>query len=340
MKYTYNVKKSLVLLLAVTLTLLLCACSRNVSNPGTPTVSTPVSDKPSARVSNTPTASTAPAPTAPSSQTPSSPVVSNTPVVSDPPTTSGNTPNSPTPQTATTTPSTPTATGTPSNGGPAKILTFKVNASMPIYQCAVTVSDNGEVTKIVITDAGSGALVQTITPPDNAGFAKSALYFADVTFDGNLDILLPLERSAHYVTFDAYVWDGASKQFIEVPSFQDIWNPAIDSSEERILSKDSSSQITSYAIFACINNNQFYAGPSFSWQPASLDLDPPANADNLMHCTEMAGSLAIVNDFYVLTDGYGGVDMNDAQIKPYFVPGSYWDLGGQKWQCTFYNELK
>jgi len=84
MKNTHNVKNSLFLLLAVTLALLLCACSSNARNP------------------NTHVASTVPAPTAPSSPAPSSPAVSNPPVVSNPPATSGGTSSSsPTPTSAT-----------------------------------------------------------------------------------------------------------------------------------------------------------------------------------------------------------------------------------------------
>jgi len=62
MKNTHIVKQSLVLLLAVTLTFLLCACSSKVANPGTPSASAPVSGNPSAQISNTPTST----PTSPS----------------------------------------------------------------------------------------------------------------------------------------------------------------------------------------------------------------------------------------------------------------------------------
>ena len=124
MKYTYNVKKSLSLLLAVMFTLLLCACAGNAGNPGTPTVSTPAPSESSAQISNPPATSTAPTPTAPSSQTLSSPAVSNTPVVSSTPATSGNTPSGPTP-------STPAVTGTP----PATLSTSSGNSA---YDAAIT----------------------------------------------------------------------------------------------------------------------------------------------------------------------------------------------------------
>jgi len=65
MKHTHIFKQSLVLLLAVTFMLLLCACAGNAGNPGTPTMSTPAPSESPAQVSNTPAQSTAPAPTTP-----------------------------------------------------------------------------------------------------------------------------------------------------------------------------------------------------------------------------------------------------------------------------------
>ena len=54
MKNVHFFKKASVILLAVALLFLLCACSKNAENPGTPTASAPVSGEPSAQASDTP----------------------------------------------------------------------------------------------------------------------------------------------------------------------------------------------------------------------------------------------------------------------------------------------
>ncbi len=57
------------------------------------------------------------------------------------------------------------------------------------------------------------------------------------------------------------------------------------------------------------------------------------NADQLLHFHEILDG-TIVNDFYVPLnqDDWNDFDKTDPQLKPYFEPGSFWDLDGQKWQ--------
>lgn len=222
-------------------------------------------------------------------------------------------------------------------------FTFQVNASMPIYKCITTISsvEHEQTKKIIITDAVTGKLVQSIIPPDNEMFTKSSIYFIDVTFSGNLALIIPIERAAHYVTFNAYIWDFVKKQFIETPSFQNIHNPSINSDNKRILSNDSSNQITSYVMFS-FDKNRFISTNSIYWEPAYIESDGVSYADNLLHFVEKKGadSYTIVNDFYV--PGYNSydIDTNDTCAKSYFVSGSFWDLSSHKWQCTFYGEVK
>lgn len=288
------------LLLSLTLLFALCACGQTGAG-STPTPSA----SPSASAAPTPNGSPSPSPTSSSEPAPSA---------------------------AASIPSSRQASGT------VQTFTFQIDAELPPYDCTATLSDDGNKTqKIEITDADSGAPIQTITPPDNEVFTTSAVLFIDVTFDGSLDLLIPFQRSAHGVDFDAYVWDGTKKQFAEAPSFQDIWNPAVDSAGKRILAKDSSSQITSY-LMASFENGQFVTTNSFVWQPADLDPSPVPNADTFMHCQETRNG-AVVNDFYV-SKSDGDIDMADAQLQPYFAAGSFWDLGGQQWQCTFMSDLK
>lgn len=237
---------------------------------------------------------------------------------------------------------TSTSAGSPDNES-TQVFTFHVNTSMPLYQCTAAISgrEDKQTNQIVITDAGNGTLIQTIVPQKNEMATKSAVYFFDVTFDGNLDLLIPLERSAHYITFDAFIWDKTNKKFVEAPSFQNIWNPSIDTAGKQILAKDSSDRMTSYAMIA-YEDDRFVTTNSLSWKPADLEPNPVSNAANLAHFIETkgeAGHETTINDFYVPMVN-GDIDRNDPKLKPYFAPGSFWDLGNQKWKSTFLNELK
>ena len=231
-------------------------------------------------------------------------------------------------------------------GTETQSFTFQVNSIMPVYQCVATIDAGvnwcGTTTQITITEMDNNKLIQTIVPPaGNEEATTSAAYFVDVTFDGNLDILIPQEHSAHYITFNAYIWDNAAQQFIEDPSFQDIWNPAIDSANKQILARDTNSEITSYVITK-YEDGQFVATDSLGWQPADLDIDQVPNAENLIHLREIRSGITVV-DTYVASSGQGsiGFDKNDPQVQSYLAPGSYWDLNNNsKWQCTFQGDLK
>jgi len=86
-------------------------------------------------------------------------------------------------------------------------IAFRVNENMPIYKCTIITSDSeeeydvGRVEKILITEADKDLLIQTIIFSSdenkfNENALKSAAYFKDVTFDGNLDLLVPREIRA------------------------------------------------------------------------------------------------------------------------------------------------
>jgi len=258
------------------------------------------------------------------------------------------------PASSTTTGNTDTSTqGTgnaqaPQADGGSQGLTFQVNAGMPLYKCDVTVSGDGfgQATKIVITDAGSGAVIQTIAPPTpNESATKAAAYFVDVTFDGNLDILIPYERPASYIRFDAFVWDASSRQFIETPSFQDILNPAIDPVGKRILSTVSNSSVpVSYTLYSMYSfqDSGFALTNRFEMDTVSDTENPDTNAIDSIHCLETkgpSGNEAVVNSFIVPGVG-SSVDQIDPGLAPYFADGSFWDLNNAKWQCSFLNDLK
>ena len=223
---------------------------------------------------------------------------------------------------------------------------FRVNESMPTFECAAYISGseyNKQITQIVITDKSSGDLIQIITPQDSELYTKSAVYFIDVTFDGNIDILIPFERSARSITVNAYVWNEGTKKFVESPSFREIANPAIDGGSEQILSVCSMLMGSmSYSMYS-YTDDRFVRTNAFDWHNSG---DPHflENEAITVRCEEHSGDFNLgnvtnVNEFYTTMHVYDGLDKSGAQIKPYFEAGSFWDLDNPKWACLFFSEL-
>lgn len=234
----------------------------------------------------------------------------------------------------------PNVETSPSSTNSIQTFIFQVNADTPPYQCVATINNDGveRIIRIDITNAETGEAIQTIIPPENEVFTKSAVYFYDVTFQGNLALLIPLTNSSSCVTFDAYQWDTQTKQFAEMPSFQKILNPCIFAENRQILSSFSGNQTTSYGIYI-FQNHQFTRTNTLSWQPADLEVSLVSDAEDRMHLIEKKDN-AIVKDVYVRRKDFYTIDAEDPQTSAYFESGSFWDLNSSKWQCEFYNEIK
>lgn len=168
----------------------------------------------------------------------------------------------------------------------------------------------------------------------------------DVSFSGDLALLIPIERAASYGSFAAYLWDAKKQEFVREPSFQNIPNPAIDTAKKRIFSKRSGDQKTLYTMYS-FDDGEFVRTNMLFWQPADLETDDMPNAENLSHLIELNEtaddpSEMTVQDFYAARpnpDDPYSIDEEDTRIKPYFASGSFWDLESEKWRCTFLTEL-
>ena len=220
-----------------------------------------------------------------------------------------------------------------------QVFSFQINSSLPVYKCIAYITDNEhkQISKIEIIEEKTEKSIQTIVPKSNDLFTNSAVYFADLTFTGNLSLIIPYERSSHYAAFDAYIWDDAERQFVEAPSFKNIHNPAIDSQNKRILSKNSASQITSYNMFS-YKDDEFILTNSVYWQPSSLESSKESSMQRSNHFIEKNGDVVVLDIHVPGNDPYT-IDISNPQISPYFVSGSFWDLGSEKWQCMFLNEF-
>ena len=227
---------------------------------------------------------------------------------------------------------------TASDLSPAQTLTFQVNDRMPMYSC--TVAMTASTVTLDIVDAQTGAPVQSITQPTTGVFTKDAVYARDVTFSGNLALLIPYERSARSASFSAFLWDEGKKQFVEAPSFRNIRNPCIDEEGKRILSYVSGDNMTVYSMYA-YKEDAFQPTGTVSWMPARDDETPVSDADKWVRFREEKGGdpETVVEDFLVASDdGVYDLEESDARVKPYMEPGSFWDLKSDKWNRTFYEE--
>ena len=172
-----------------------------------------------------------------------------------------------------------------------------------------------------------------------------------MTFDDNVDLLIPYQSSVHYVTFYAYIWDEPTKQFIKDSGFEDVWNPSVDSEEKRILACDFSNQMASYIMVSYIDN-RFIITNTFGYRPAyflsSEKLQNIPNANNLMNFDETkrdndSGIHVTINDFYILSEDFEtqSSERNDIpELIQYYESDSFWDMYNPKWRSPFYKELR
>ena len=215
---------------------------------------------------------------------------------------------------------------------------FQVNAQMPVLKCStLSLAHRPLILQVKLTDAESGALVQRLdfVHHDHYDFMQSAAYFMDVTFDGSLDLLIPREHSARYISFDAFLWDAGSRQFVYEPSFETVYNPTPDPAQKRLYCRTSGAQTTCFTIIA-FESNEFTAPHSLVWWPRYLDSDAEDEVpENLLHCREYRYD-TVIKDFYVLQDEVA----TDPRTKDYFASGSLWDLHNPRWRSTLLDELR
>ena len=225
---------------------------------------------------------------------------------------------------------------TPNNGGQSlPAITFRVNSSHPEYTAVVNYSSGnpGVAQSVTIWDPVVKKYIQTISLSGNELFAESVIYAVDVTFDGNLDLLIPYQRPASGAYFQAYVWQESEGQFVRAPQFENLPNFITDTKNNRILSTRTASQITSYSI-------NYYDAEAKDFRPSHSIYWEPDASNNKVHFVEQRyekGTTVTVKDCLVEKVGDTDINKADPQIAEYFAAGSFWDLDSQKWKNQFYN---
>ena len=233
-----------------------------------------------------------------------------------------------------------------------RVSTFQVNEQMPAFKCTTFIikEESGfeRIHQVSITEAESGALVQKIELPieyqsdEYENFMKSPVYFIDVTFDGNLDLLISRQWCARYISFDVFFWDVKSQQFRQDPYYTTLSNPAIDPVNKCIYTTIQGDSMTYYDI-TVFTNNHFVITHSFSSRPEGSVADKPYTVRYKEYRYDfLTNQDILVNDFCVLADDYygpAGYDDADPLLKPYFKPGSFWDLRSDKWRSALWQEF-
>ena len=214
-----------------------------------------------------------------------------------------------------------------------KTVEFRVNDSLPEYKATITYNlENPRLAEtLVISVRGAGEQIQKIDLPENDCFTKAPVYALDVTFDGNLDLLVPSQSAASAVYFQAYVWNEKESQFIYAPTFENLANIALDTENKLILSYRSGNMMTSYGMsYYDTTKKDFIFKNSVYMELAENDQE--------IHFVEEEfknGEWKIIKEHFIAGDDPYGPDKTNLDISHYYEKGSFWDLDSDKWNSYF-----
>lgn len=220
-------------------------------------------------------------------------------------------------------------------------VTF-VNSSIT-YTATVVFDEENVAKNLIVTNNDTGEIIQENEISKFENFADKPIYAVDVTFDGNLDLLIPCERPASAIYFSAYIYDAShsdakENNFVYAPSFQEIPNFALDKQNEMILSRRTQSMITSYCMsWYSFGDHDFLLASSLYYEPANLR-DSSYSEDEIYFVEKSYASdekETIVNEFVAASDGVIDPDKTDPKVAPYYENGSFWDLDSDKWDSIF-----
>ena len=213
-------------------------------------------------------------------------------------------------------------------------VTFRVNDTLPEYKATITYNqENPRMAEtLVISEKESGVQIQKIDLPDNDCFTEDPLYVMDITFDGNLDILVPSQRPASAVYFQGYVWNAKENRFIYAPTFEGLSNVALDTENKLVLSHSSASRITSFGV-----NYYDIAKNDFTFENF-LYIESTENNQSLHFVEEelQNGEWKTVAENFIAGDDPYSPDETNPAISHYYEKGSFWDLNSEKWESYIF----
>lgn len=222
------------------------------------------------------------------------------------------------------------------------VLTYHLNDTQPASTCAVEFcnEEGREIASLTFADKLSGAIFQTIELTENAVFTQAPVYFADATFDGNVDVFVPYCSDVSTCSFYCYVWDTVSREFVEAPDFTTLWNPVIDSTNERVLCSGLRDDRSPEGEYQFINYHHIYQFDTLKKDfilTNSLRLEGREEGSRVIESTyDRTGTETIVHEGYAACPPMA-VDRKDPQVAAYFNEGGLWDLGNMKWDYYVFN---
>ncbi len=123
------------------------------------------------------------------------------------------------------------------------------NTAFPNLKITVTLdTEKQAVTALTVFDEKTNEKIQNINLNENDMFSNKVIYFKDINFDGEDDLIIPQSSTAAAAYYSAYIWDTAIHQFVYAPTFEKLSNVALDADKKVILSSKSADKITSYSI--------------------------------------------------------------------------------------------
>ncbi|MBQ8751745.1 MAG: hypothetical protein IJZ13_01425, partial [Clostridia bacterium] len=220
---------------------------------------------------------------------------------------------------------------------PPNTVAFAVQEEGDAYLCEAVYDETTPqlALRLILKEADSENTVQTIELPVNECFTTKPVYAIDVTFDGYKDLLVPQQRPAGYAAFLAYRYDPDQKQFVELPDFENVYNPIVRADDQQILSNHSVSQVDTepnsyYKKYTYDSESGTYLG--------SYSLHIIATAEGQLQYSEYRldenRASELVNQVVVSIDA----QKTDAKTAPYYEDGSFWDLDGAMWRSSFWEE--
>lgn len=208
---------------------------------------------------------------------------------------------------------------------------FRVNDSMPSYEAVVVLTEDGVVELLAFCGVETGEVLQTVEVEDEFCQNKQP-YALDVTFDGNVDILIPYAETSRATYFHAYIWDAEGETFVHAPTFSQLPNFVLDSVNKQILGYSSGDMLVNYAVGVYDKDIKNFAVTNELYYEYLINEE---NGDTV-HFVEYAyknGEEQLVAEYTMQGDGdYYEVDETDERMQPYLAEGSFWELYSDKWR--------
>ena len=173
--------------------------------------------------------------------------------------------------------------------------------------------------------------------PDSINATRVKPYAMDVTFGGDIDIVVPVEETHSGIYYSAFVFDYATGKFKYVPHFERFSNFVLDTEYKRILAYRQGDMQNYYAY--CRYNSD---AKNFETTNCVLFecVDPDNYTYNFKESKYEGGVWTDVATYTLTGNEYYSVKGINAEIdENYYSEGSFWELDSPKWKGEAENDI-